>query len=318
MLIKKSILLSVLIIIGLLAYFAERMQPVPYGDAEDYWEFACGIELNAFDGYFPYARRTGVFPKTDGWYFYYFQEHHGRHIYRVTEESLIKTVHEVFPLLNIEITKSAQKNLRERELGEKNMRRKECHKLMADIKGNDTQFIEKVNIERSSASNHLGGEREIASFKIQWERAKIYWVSVVFESVFLCFWWIFTFHKGAFGKLNEKFSIRLAFFPLILFIPHYLGYAPYLFSSGPSGGILYPLFAIMLVALPFGWVPFNLIDIWILELLPQPLMYISQGPASPLALSFHSGVSPTVLIIYAILILASNKLWRKYVKKEKS
>jgi hypothetical protein len=127
-------------------------------------------------------------------------------------------------------------------------------------------------------------------------------VTILFEAVFLSFWWLFSFHAGIFGKYNDKFIIRLAFSPLILFIPHYLGYAPYLFSFGPSGGILYPKFA-MLVGLIFGWIPFNALEIEVLKMLPQPLSYISQTPSESMAISFSGRVSPTVLCFLLLVLL---------------
>jgi hypothetical protein len=145
----------------------------------------------------------------------------------------------------------------------------------------------------------------------------LYWASILFEAIFLPFWCLFSFHGGVFGKYNRKISLRFAFSPLLLFIPHYLGYAPYLFSFGPSGGILYPAFAI-LVGLPFGWIPFNPIEIWFLKMLPQPLAYISQIPFSPMAISFKGAVSPTVLLIYAFIVLGISKIWCTYAQKKES
>lgn len=310
---RKSIALSIVLIMGLLGYAANKKHPIPTGDAEDYWEFSCGIELSVFDGYFPYAHWRGVFPKTDGWYVYYYQEHHGRHVFRVSKESLIEQISEVYSLLSSEIKNTGQESSEDKELQEKNSRRKECVNIRNSAHDNYELFLDEVSSVRSSASNLRYGQDEIESFKAQWKRSQIYWAAILFEAAFLCFWWVFAFHKGACGKLNRRVDLRLALSPILLFVPHYLGYAPYLLSSGPSGGILYPFFA-TLMALPFVWIPFNPVEIWLLKGLPQPLAYISPVPASPMAMSVLGAVSPTVLVGFAILVLMIGSILRKYRK----
>ena len=304
----KYAILFTSILIGLLVFTSQRTTPIPTGDAEDYWEFACGIETKEFDGYFPYAHWTGIFPDIDGWYFYYYQEHHGRHVFKVRKQSLLEQTNEVFSLLDQEIVTTAQENTREGALIEKNERRQACLKIRDAVNLNKASFIDDIS---SRSKSNIDQKREIESFHFQWEKAKIYWVSILFEAIFLPLWWLFSFHSGVFGRLNKKLSTRLAFSPLLLFIPHYLGYAPYLSSFGPSGGILYPLFA-TLIGLPFGWLPCNPIEIELLNVLPQPLLYISQVPFSPMAISFGGGVSPTMLCAFACIVLIFSDVVVKY------
>jgi hypothetical protein len=330
---RKFAVVFVMMLLGLLAYTATKRAPIPTGDAEDYWEFACGIELKKFDGYFPYAHWTGIFPENNGWYYYFYQEHHGRHVFKVSTQALLVTIEEVYRLLESEIESTAQQysgfNNEEEitNLKRKNERRLDCLRIKNTTQLNYEKFINTVS-EESSKRIRDGffariedakeyREKELRSFQYQLERSKLYWASILFEAIFLPLWWLFSFHGGVFGKYNRKISLRLAFSPLLLFIPHYLGYAPYLFSFGPSGGILYPLFA-MLVGVPFGWVPFNPVEIWFLKMLPQPLAYISQIPFSPMAISFKGAVSPTVLLVYTFIVLGISKIWCTYVKKKES
>lgn len=74
----------------------------------------------------------------------------------------------------------------------------------------------------------------------------------------------------------------------------------------------------MLMSLPFGWLPFNHLEVELLKHLPQPLAYISQVPYSPMAISFKGAVSPTVLIVYALLVFGINSVCLKYLKKDKA
>ncbi len=315
---RKFAVIFVFLLLGLLTYTAIKNTPIPTGDAEDYWEFACGIELEEFDGYFPYAHWTRIFPDSNGWYFYYYQEHHGRHVFKVSKQALLATTEEVYELLSTEIESTAQQYSRIsidekiKNLKYKNERRIDCLRIKQNTNLNHEQFINTVS-EESSRRFREGffakiedakeyREEELRSFQYQLDRSKLYWASILFEAIFLPLWWLYSFHAGVFGKYNRKLSLRLAFSPLFLFIPHYLGYAPYLFSFGPSGGILYPLFA-MLVGIPFGWIPFNPIEIEVLKVLPQPLYCISQIPASPMAISFRGNVSPSGLFGFAFLVI---------------
>ncbi|TAA48420.1 hypothetical protein [Corallincola spongiicola] len=293
---------------GLLAFFSQKRIPIPTGDAEDYWEFACGVELEAFDGYFPYAHWTGIFPNKGDWYFYYYQEHHGRHVYKVSKQSLLKQTEDVFKLLDVKIESSVQSMGRNDSLSGKNTRRLSCLKAKETVDSNKEEFIDAISNQSKNQENTASA---LDSFDLQWERSNRYWVSIVFEAIFLPLWWLFSFHGGVFGKYNSKISVRLAVSPLLLFTPFYLGYTPYLFSSGGSGGILYPLLA-MLGSIPFIWIPYNSFDIGFLNMLPRPLAFISQVPSSQMAVSFFGGVSPTILFTYIGVVLGGSKLINKY------
>ncbi len=300
--------------LGLLTFISQKSNPIPTGDAEDYWEFACGIELEEFDGYFPYAHWTGTFPDMDGWYFYYYQEHHGRHVFKVSKQSLLEHTDNVFGLLNEQIITTVQPETRGDTLSVKNERRQDCLKIKEEVNSSKDRFIDQVSSNGKSSNERIS---DIEGFHYQWERGKLYWASILFEAIFLSFWWLFSFHSGVFGRFNRKISIRIAFSPLLLFIPHYLGYAPYLFSFGPSGGILYPLFA-MLYSIPFGWIPFNPIEVELLKVLPQPFSYITQVPFSPMAMSFRGSVSPTVLCAFAGIILIISNVLGRFLARQKS
>lgn len=307
----KYSLISLVLLLGLLAFLAPKQIPIPTGDAEDYWEFSCGVELKKFDGYFPYTRRTGIFSSIDGWYFYYYQEHHGRHVFKVNKQALLNQTGEVFSLLENEITDTVQKLSHKAQFELKNTRRLNCLKIKNEVSSNEETFIDKINSQVKT------NKKELMSFQLQWNKSKLYWMSILFEAIFLSFWWLFTFSPGLFGRLNKKLLVRLALSPLILLLPHYLGYAPFLYSSGASGGILYPVFA-LLVSIPLGWLPYNSIDIEILNSLPRPFLYMSQVPFSPMAISFKGGVTPTALLIYSALVFFIGLAFKKVSSSSKS
>lgn len=215
----KNKIFSMIILLGLLALAGRMRNPIPEGDAEDYWEFACGIELKEFDGYFPYAHWTGIFPDMDGWFFYYFQEHHGRHVFKVRKRSLLDQVDEVFALLDKEIVATVQEISRD-TIKAKNERRIGCLEAKEIVNSDKERFIDEIS---ARSKNNIKRVRDIESFRYQWEIAKLYWVSILFEAVFLAVWWLFSFHAGAFGRFNRNLSTRLAFSPLLLFVSTLLG-----------------------------------------------------------------------------------------------
>ena len=83
-----------------IAYGAIATVPVPVGDAATFWAIACDVEPPAFDGYPARTRSVGILPVMDGWSIYYFQEHHGRRLFRVDGSDLIERAVEVVPLLD--------------------------------------------------------------------------------------------------------------------------------------------------------------------------------------------------------------------------
>ncbi len=91
--------------------------------------------------------------------------------------------------------------------------------------------------------------------------------------------------------------------PLLLMLPHYLGYAPYLFTFGPSGGIVYPIVA-LLITLPASWIPPSSVDIAILSIVPRPLSWISQVPGEAMAWSNKFFVGPVAALLYGASLVA--------------
>jgi hypothetical protein len=88
---------------------------------------------------------------------------------------------------------------------------------------------------------------------------------------------------------------------LLLFLPYYLGYATWTFTSaGPSGGVLYPW-----VILCFGglrlWTP---LDSWILEATPKVLEPLSQRLGSMLVVSGGCEFGPVAALVSGSVVAA--------------
>lgn len=299
-----------MLLLLLLGNCASDRYPIPKGNAENYWEHACGIQLPGFDGRHEHSYWRGAFPAIGDWYFYYVREHHGRHVYRVSHDTLIAHVPEVYSLLERGPEWPSAADRRDRQFIKKSERFAECSDMRIQAGEDYALFLEQVDAANGSPFRHMDGQEEIDSFLLQWGKARLYWVAVLFEAVFLWSWWMFTFHRGVFGRLNERLDVRIAFSPLLLLVPHYLGYAPYLLTFIPHGGILYPGFADV-AYLVFGWVPNNAVDVWLFENLPKPLWPISPTLAAPMAASYSGSVSPTALLVFAGVVLAVVQLWRR-------
>lgn len=286
---------SISIIWILLVFIIPKKQPLPEGDSAIFWEIACGIELESFNGYFPYATAVGLFPNQGDHYFYYYKEHHGLHVFYINKASLNTTTNQVFNLLNKEITTSKQRLNRHNDMQDKNDRRLNCLKISNETGHDKKAFLSlltKAHVEH----------RYLGILKRQMHRAQYYWLAIFFEAVFIPFWWLFTFHPGIFGQWQKKRSTRIAFSPLLLFVPYFLGYAKYfsIFNT-LTDGIFYPIFLIFF-SIPFrGW-PQNTFD--------TTLLLILGG-------NHYGSISPTVVLFYTVVVLAISFFFRKVSNAEK-
>lgn len=285
----KKAILSTTIIWILLALIIPKKHPLPEGDSTIFWEIACGVELESFNGYFPYARAMGIFPSQRDQFFYYYKEHHGLHVFSVNKASLNTTTNQVFDLLNKEITTSKQRLNRHNDMQDKNDRRLNCQRIRNEVSSDENTFLSlltKVNPE----------QLYLDIFNRQMHRAQYYWLAIFFEALFLPLWWLFTFHPGIFGQWQKKRSIRIAFSPLLLFIPYFLGYAKYFSTFNTlTDGIFYPIFLIFF-SIPFrGW-PQNTFDTTLLLILGD---------------NHYVSISPTVVLFYMVVVLAISFFFRK-------
>ena len=82
--------------------------------------------------------------------------------------------------------------------------------------------------------------------------------------------------------------MHLGLVPILLLLPWYLGYVPWVFTSAfPSGGILYPWLVIH-----FRGFPWTEVDSFILRHSPKILEPLSQSSGPPLALSGRGAFGP--------------------------
>lgn len=142
---------------------------------------------------------------------------------------------------------------------------------------------------------------ELAYFRERWARAQCVLLNYLFESVFLRIWVLFAAWPRLRNASPRSWAVPGALWPLFLFVRHYLGYAPYAFTFGPSGGFVYPD-VLLVFSQPVSWITITPVDVAIFQALPRPLSTLSQltGPAT--AMSFMTVVGPVGLIAYGLLL----------------
>src|SRR5262249_36151402 len=82
---------------------------------------------------------------------------------------------------------------------------------------------------------------EEEDFDRRWDRAGRYWCNLLFEFVCLAFLILFAAWPWLRGAGWWRWAVHLGLLPVLFFLPYWLGYATFTFTSvGPSGGVLYP------------------------------------------------------------------------------
>ena len=138
----------------------------------------------------------------------------------------------------------------------------------------------------------------MTSLRYRWQRAKRYWLTALFEFgylagliLFIAIPWL---RKG--GRL--AWSIHLGLVPLLLLLPWYLGYVPWVFTSAfPNGGILYPWLVIHLRGFPWTGV-----DSFILQHSPKILEPLSQSSGPPMAITGLGAFGPVAAFWIGVAI----------------
>lgn len=312
---RKLALTAILVLWTVLAVESWNYRPILAGNAADFWTTACGVQTQAFNRKLPLSYGVSLTPAQGDWYLYYFRGHHQISLAKVNKQAVEQQLDEVLTLLDKPIVEPVKPSVDwSGPYKLMNERRLKCLSFKHQTNGQHNSFLAHINDmaslpePASQKSNHT-----LAVVHDQWVRGQRYWMAILFEALFLPFWWLFSFHGGIFGKYNQLATTRMAWSPLILLTPYYLGYTPFLFFVSIKSAIVYPWLAKFGITV-FGWTGLNSIDTMILHFLPKPLMLIYQGPLLPTKFDFHAQVSPTLLVGFAILVLGLAWSYRKLTR----
>jgi hypothetical protein len=289
-----------LAIAGGIVWKMPAMSPVHEGTVEEFWWCALHLAEDRTRFFF----MGEAYTPREGWFVYYDQSLHDQHLFRVGVAAVAATLPDTLARLeravkNDECPGYVARGFHAWQNGNPN-ERDDPAALLAHIR---TARLAELGAQDSTRYGGFLIEEEF--FEVRWRRFTRYWLNAVFE---FCFLFGLTFFAvGPWTRFTNAstLALRCALVPFLFFLPYFLGYATWTFTSrGPSGGILYP----WLLA-PFrnlhGWCGD---EEWVLlEIFPSWLVALSQPNGSFLSISGLGYVGPfTVLTLglgLAILVL---------------
>jgi hypothetical protein len=232
----------------------------------------------------------GVYPPRDGWCIYYHQGFHGQFIYGVRVSDADRLLPEV---RRRALSDTPFLSAAERDLLTSNANIDQLVKVrIAAVDAEDS---------RSSADGAKYRSPELDAFEIRWTRINRYWLNILFEAVFLNGWLLLLaspFIRRSSPSWSKAIAAGLAF-PM-LFVPYFLGYCPWTFTSaGPTGGALYPWMISLVRGGSWGMTS---VDSLLIKGSGFPLEPLSQVPGSMMSVSGMGGVAPTFAVVIGVLV----------------
>jgi len=267
-----------------LAYFSVVMHPLPKGTPEAFWDVMYRLKLGKHD-YF-----GGVYPSRDGICIYYYQGYHGQFIYGVALQEVEGLLPDVQRRALLECSLLSA-NERVLLTAQASVDRLVMARIARAASEDTSQSLDAADDRR----------KELEEFEIRWKRIKRYWLNILFEASFLnalLFLIAFPFVRQSSPMWWKAISAGLAF-PL-LFMPFFLGYCPWTFSSaGPVGGALYPWIIVLFSGCSWGMTP---LDGLLIKGSGLPLEPLSQSPGPMWSVSGMGGMAPTFTLVIGILV----------------
>lgn len=298
--------ICIIIIVEIVAvlFFSRIMTPIKEEASENFWKYCFKINLTKEDE----GMSANYYLPRDGWYIYYFFGFHGQILYRVRRSEAIKDYPKVLETIeqSAKLNNASKVLLWANEIIEQNR---------SVIEKNPDLFLtllheKKIAEIKKNHPYYIDNEEE---FEEQWVKAQRYWLNILFECLFFIGITLFAFWPWLRNKSSLRASIHLGLLPFILFLPFYLGYAPWtLTSAGPSGGILYPWIIF--------WFPkvnyITAFDIWLVNSMPNIFEPISQPMGPMMSVTHFASFCPTACFITGLLIFMVSWITLKIVKGE--
>lgn len=295
---KKQAVVSLLFLLEITAVliFAKLMAPIREGNSAGFWRNACGVDLRG-KGKGPLG---GIYQPRDGWYIYYVQGYHGQSLFRVRRSVAVADYSEIIQSIQQSPNKEDAAPVLRRAYAviERNRSQVEQdpEKLLSLI--GDQRMTE---LKQKDEHLYQYAISEGKAFAERWVRVQRFWMNVVFESILFVGLSLFVFWPWLRDKGWRNTTLHLGLLPLLLFVPYYLGYAGWTFTSaGPSGGVLYPWIIVWFRGFPI-WTP---IDQWLLETLPKALEPLSQPLGPMISISGGRPLGPVGAAMIGGAILA--------------
>ena len=281
---------------------APAMAPIKDGNALEFWMCSTRVDLGL-----PNQDTMGsTYPPIDGWDIYYIQHLHGQFVYKVSRTDVAARFPEVVAKLE-----TAQ------ETGKLSPWRSAAFvgwkQLGPESAGDFDLLLAHIRTAWLDSRDEKGRQYELteeARFQERWTLSKRYWLNGLLEFMYLSLVIVFAAWPWLRRKGVLAWSIHLGLFPLLLFLPYFLGYAMWTFTSvGPSGGILYPWAIRVSPNLPI-WTS---LDVAFFQHVPQILAPLAQDTGGAIVIS-GGAVGPVRVIIDGLLLaglaVAGHYVWR--------
>lgn len=245
--------IPILLLNALIVLVATWHEPTLSGTSGEFWEYLCGVRLRSFKGHHPYGRDGGIYPTTDGWLIYWTQMHHEQLVYRLRPAVAAADLPEVLAKLGLADARESVKQVsaecrtwlnenKRATMGADTLVQQLTKTRLATLQRNDRRGQGKATGLLYREGKIVGSAlAEAEDFRERWARAQRVWLNYLFESLFLTAWVLFAAWPWFRRATPRRWAVHWALWPLLLFMPYFLGYAPFTFTFGPSGGFVYPL-----------------------------------------------------------------------------
>jgi hypothetical protein len=293
---KAPLVLAAVLFTGAeLLRLAPQMYPVREGDPAVFWMHACWLDVGVKSA----SPGGGIYQPRDGWFIYYRQGFHERFLYRVKAAEALGLFPPVVRRLegappgalapDVETGARAWLQADPTRTDASRLLREVWQAELARLRQTDRELYEFVRDEEDA-------------FSERWERTQHYHRNLAFEFLFLTGVILFAAWPWLRGSGRWAWAVHLGLIPVLFFLPLWLGYAQYTFTSrGPSGGVLYPWLVLNAPRLPWTG-----LDTVLVRNLPPLLEPISQTPGPMLSLTrFGFPVGPVAAVLLGAAVAGS-------------
>jgi hypothetical protein len=283
------VLLTPLLVALSILHFAPTMAPVRDGSMEIFWDSSFHWEKTGGRVYGPWK----------DWFIYERQHMHGSDLYRVPEGEVNAHLAAALDRLEREVAEGTVPDFvalgfrrwQQSDAG----RQRDLPALLAAIQDADLAELQKLDPQ---VAQYFLDSRQYVEERLR--HSEGYWANQLFEWVFLSALALLVLWPvlRSCGRLARALHWGLA--PPLFFLPLYLGYATFTFTSrGPSGGVLYPWLVLLFRNRDWPFFPW---DRYLLAHLPPVLAPLSVPIGSPIVLSGGGMPGPTVVLALGILL----------------
>lgn len=284
---------------ALLLHLAFERPPILPGEPRRFWLYACGVAVGGLDPDSVWPDGS-MYPPIDGGLVYYVQLHHQQYLFRLPVAEADAYLSDVQRALDTgrdylhepigpDVQTGYRRWLETTPKGARNARTLARKISAARRERLKAENPEQYRIER----------RKERFFRHRWARAQRVWLTVAFEATWLTAWLLFTAWPWIRRASPVRCALHLGLSPVLLALPLYLGYAPYTFTFGPSGGFLYPNLARGFL-FPLIFAPRTAVDRAVLLSIPPLLEPLSQPVGPALAMTFFGFVPPLALLCFGL------------------